>query len=937
MAFRPESIDSSLKALNQWDCYKLEIVNGKKTKVPYSPATGQKASSTDLRTWTSFNAASAAYQDMEIYDGICFFVTEESGIVFIDLDDCIKDSEIEPWALEIAKKFNSYTERSQSGNGLHILIKGLKPGNRCKTAKYPHKVEIYSSSRQCCLTGDLAMASVTNTIEARQEQLDQLYTDIFGEDKKQKLQRKTAKEYCELPDDTLIQKALKAKNGQDFKALWEGDTSSYNGDESAADMALANMLAFWTGGNPEQMERLFSQSGLGQREKWTDRQDYRERTIQKAISEIREYYKPRKEAALHSQRQEAEESNPKGSMVGSIQINNQFLQNVTAKCMAALVANNDPPQIFSRAGSLVRLHHGTIQPLSPDALKNSLANATGFYLDYGALGKVKGFPPNEICKAILALSNWPGIPEIKSLIEIPVIRPDGSILSVPGYDEATQLYLIPIVDLSEVIIPDDLSQKHAEASARYIQEELFSDFPFSDEASKANMLALMLSVIVRPMIAGNIPLTILDKPQAGMGASLIADIVATVATGRPASMWGAPETEDEWRKAITSALISGGLVIVIDNVVKRLKSASLTRALTAKIWRDRLLGKNQMLDLPQGAVWIATGINIEIGGDIARRSMWIRFTSTCPRPWTRTGFKHPDILGWVKENHASIISNLLIMARAWAQAGCLDGTARLGGFNEWAKVISGILEFAGVKDFMGNAAQMYDEMDQDVQQWDAFLGEWTTIHADSPVSSGQLIDELLSFEPIYRPFQEAMPDDVATAVSRDRRASHSLGHALRKHLNQVYPSGRMLTGEIDAHSNSMKWMVCWVAGIKKESRNCNPQHQTVLGEVAGSAGSVPCGSDFPEISDTRKCTHAPTHVDRVGTLPADPAELFDDAVRCGSSGGIAGITKRIPQNRGKNLVCAKCGEDLTKKSSVEKNGKTYCTRVDCGFPARGSA
>jgi len=636
-----------------------------------------------------------------------------------------------------------------------------------------------------------------------------------------------------------------------------------------------------------------------------------------------------------------EKPKPKGSTVGSIQINDRHLQDVTAECMAALVANNDPPQIFSRSGSLIRLHHDAIQPLSVEALKNALADATGFHISSisadGEEIETDVSPPTEVCKAVLALSDWPGIPEIKSLIEIPVIRPDGSILSVPGYDEATQLYLIPIVDLSEVIIPDELSQKHAEASARYIQEELFSDFPFSDEASKANMLALMLSVIVRPMIAGNIPLTILDKPQAGMGASLIADIVATVATGRPASMWGAPETEDEWRKAITSALLSGSQVIVIDNVVRRLNSASLTRALTAKIWRDRLLGKSHMLDLPQGAVWIVTGNNIQIGGDLGRRSTWIRFTSTCSRPWTRTGFKHPDILGWVKENHASVISNLLIMARAWAQAGCLDGTARLGGFNEWAKVISGILEFAGVKDFMGNAAQMYDEMDQDVQQWDAFLGEWITIHANSPVSSGQLIDELLSFEPIYRPFQEAMPDDVATAVSRDRRASHSLGHALRKHLNQVYPSGRMLTGEIDAHSNSMKWMVCGIAGIKKESRNCNPQHQTVLGEVAGSAGSVPCGSDFPEISDTRKCAHAPTHVDRVGTLPADPAELFDDAVRCGSSGGVAGIAKRIPQNRGKNLVCAKCGEDLTEKSSVEKNGKTYCTQVDCGFPARGSA
>lgn len=83
-------------------------------------------------------------------------LTEENGIIFIDLDDSIEeDGTIMPWALEIVKRFNSYVERSQSGHGLHILIKGIKPGDRCRKASYPHKVEIYSHSRQCCLTGDV--------------------------------------------------------------------------------------------------------------------------------------------------------------------------------------------------------------------------------------------------------------------------------------------------------------------------------------------------------------------------------------------------------------------------------------------------------------------------------------------------------------------------------------------------------------------------------------------------------------------------------------------------------------------------------------------------------------------------------------------------------------------------------------------------------------
>lgn len=135
-----------------------------------------------------------------------------------------------------------------------------------------------------------------STIEKRQDQLNQLFEEIFPEEMKRSRegprQRPARPRSPEMQDDILIQKALQAKNGHEFKALWNGSTMGYNGDDSAADMAFANMLAFWTGGNAAQMERLFSQSGLGQRNKWIDRQDYRERTIQKAILDAREFYEP---------------------------------------------------------------------------------------------------------------------------------------------------------------------------------------------------------------------------------------------------------------------------------------------------------------------------------------------------------------------------------------------------------------------------------------------------------------------------------------------------------------------------------------------------------------------------------------------------------------------------------------------------------------------
>lgn len=229
-----------------------------------------------------------------------------------------------------------------------------------------------------------------------------------------------------------------------------------------------------------------------------------------------------------------------------------------------------------------------------------------------------------------------------------------------------------------------------------------------------------------------------------------------------------------------------------------------------------------MLDLPQRAVWIATGNNISIGGDLARRSYWIRMDASMARPWLRGDFKHDDLLGWIRANHAGILSDLLTMARAWVVAGRPVASSKaIGGFKEWSDAVGGILEFAGVQGFLANASELYDSMDQDVHQWDEFLEAWAEIHADHSISAGQLRDELVSIDQIHRTLQDAMPDDVAEAVGKDRRRSLSLGHVLRRHLDQIYPSGRRLCQEKDTHAKTSLWKVCGICGIleKNESQS----------------------------------------------------------------------------------------------------------------------
>jgi len=119
-----------------------------------------------------------------------------------------------------------------------------------------------------------------------QPQLNELYDELFGKKEEAKTRPKSSQP-TNLSDKELVEKAMNAKNGDKFRALWEGNTNDY-ASQSEADLALCSMLAFWTGGDYSSIDRLFRQSGL-YREKW-DREDYRDLTINKALEGTTEFY-----------------------------------------------------------------------------------------------------------------------------------------------------------------------------------------------------------------------------------------------------------------------------------------------------------------------------------------------------------------------------------------------------------------------------------------------------------------------------------------------------------------------------------------------------------------------------------------------------------------------------------------------------------------------
>ena len=148
---RAESISEELRVRPQWVVWKA--VGDKPDKVPYSARTGRRASSTDLLTWSTFQEALETYENGD-YAGLGFVFSSADPYTGIDLDNCVNaDGEIALWALEIARYFDSYTELSATGSGLHIIVRGEVPNRRTGD------VEVYSSKRFFTVTGHVVEVS----------------------------------------------------------------------------------------------------------------------------------------------------------------------------------------------------------------------------------------------------------------------------------------------------------------------------------------------------------------------------------------------------------------------------------------------------------------------------------------------------------------------------------------------------------------------------------------------------------------------------------------------------------------------------------------------------------------------------------------------------------------------------------------------------------
>lgn len=281
---RADAIPDELTTYPHWVCWRWKWSRNDWTKVPVNPHTGALASSTDSATWGTFEQA-IDWSRRHHLAGVGFMFSSDNPFAGVDLDDCYDPATgaLLPWAARIVQQLDSYTEVSPSGKGLKIFVRGSLPGSRHKAGD----IEMYECARYFTVTGR-HLPRTPLTIEERSTALASVYRETFKTEKPANTNPAPTPLTSILSDADILNRAMRAKNGQKFSRLWAGDATGYP-SPSEADLALCSLLAFWTGPNETTIDRLFRQSGL-YREKW-EREDYRSATIIEALDRT-EFWEP---------------------------------------------------------------------------------------------------------------------------------------------------------------------------------------------------------------------------------------------------------------------------------------------------------------------------------------------------------------------------------------------------------------------------------------------------------------------------------------------------------------------------------------------------------------------------------------------------------------------------------------------------------------------
>lgn len=488
--------------------------------------------------------------------------------------------------------------------------------------------------------------------------------------------------------------------------------------------------------------------------------------------------------------------------------------------MIALVELKAP--IYQRAGALVqpivspafnaeagRTKVVSLVEMNTVALKAVLMRQLTFVRKQTDSGPRPVNPGFEIPHLILKDREvWP-FPEIAGLINAPTLRPDGSLLRVEGYDDATGMLLMN----SPPMPPIDPKPSRADAEAALLTlKELLAEFPFVDEGGRAVALSLIISTLVRGAL-DKVPLHVITAPAAGSGKSYILDVASMVATGETAAVVAATGSVDELEKRIGAELIAGRVLISLDNINGVLSSELLCQAVTQDSISLRPLGSSNLERVANRSVFSANGININPADDLTRRTLLARLDAGVEKPWERPFRQDP--VRMVAADRGRYVAAALTIPLAFIAAGEPTIPGAVNGFGRWCRFVRGPLVWLGEADPISTMGAARDG-DPKLQTRAAVLGTMAALFGqgkDSGRTAAQLIESvastaeaLLDAKPAQAADRKALREALMSAAGVGKEINaQKLGYWLRQSKGQIV-GGLRLCGEPDRRSVTRWWV-----------------------------------------------------------------------------------------------------------------------------------
>jgi hypothetical protein len=452
--------------------------------------------------------------------------------------------------------------------------------------------------------------------------------------------------------------------------------------------------------------------------------------------------------------------------------------------------------------------HQEFQQVKPVRTDDLLGELTRHYT-FGRMDRGEPKPvlfPREVAGLVATTSHEsPNLKTLRGATTAPVVRLDGSILDGAGYDESTGLLYEPGAGMDQVRVSVAPTAEEM-TEARWWVDEVIGGFPFTSADDRVNYVTMLLTPFLRIALPGPRKLFVMDARQPGTGKTLLAKVAHMIHGG---VMRGPlPTEEPELVKDITTLLLNtSSPIVTFDNVEGMVKSTALTSLLTSTRYTGRILGSNTQVDQLNDRVWSITGNNVTIGGDFARRCIWVDIDAGIPSPQSRTGFKH-NLHQFVPQNRPRIVWALLTMIRGWQAAGAPSVDVQgSDDYAEWIRVCDSICKFAGYDGTVGGGSRQ-STLSADDEEWSLFLEALHDAFADRSFTA----KEIIAASQPYGNTGVVVPENVLPGPILDRRsnaaaAARSLGWWLKKRDGRIAGRYQVVRNGQDGTTKQARWQV----------------------------------------------------------------------------------------------------------------------------------